>query len=287
MSKSLNMQKMLKNSGNRAPVSLKKHKLYDDPSRDAEVRLVDTSSIYISKIKNDRLNPNNDTSINELAENIQNIGQLQPCILRYAPLNGQDYELIVGERRYHAVKKNNDLLKAVVIDNLSDENSAISILSENNNREDISDFELYNQISLFIEKDILKQADIVAKAGISKQKVSKVLKFKILIENFGDVFDDYSNISASTAEYISSLDTGDDIKLKLLEIKEKIQSGMLGHTKINAYINKIPKEKVIAYVDHSFTIGTSSIKIGAKVFNKIKEKEAFYSELDSLIEKFL
>ena len=62
---------------------------------------------------------------------------------------------------------------------------------------------------------------------------------------------------------------------------------MLGHTKINAYINKIPKEKVIAYVDHSFTIGTSSIKIGAKVFNKIKEKEAFYSELDSLIEKFL
>jgi len=287
MSKSLNMQKMLKNSGNRVPVSLKKHKLYDDPSRDAEVRLVDTSSIYISKIKNDRLNPNNDTSINELAENIQNIGQLQPCILRYAPLNGQDYELIVGERRYHAVKKNNDLLKAVVIDNLSDENSAISILSENNNREDISDFELYNQISLFIEKDILKQADIVAKAGISKQKVSKVLKFKILIENFGDVFDDYSNISASTAEYISSLDTGDDIKLKLLEIKEKIQSGMLGHTKINAYINKIPKEKVIAYVDHSFTIGTSSIKIGAKVFNKIKEKEAFYSELDSLIEKFL
>ena len=33
-------------------VSLKKHKLYDDPSRDGDVHLIDTKSIYISNIKN-------------------------------------------------------------------------------------------------------------------------------------------------------------------------------------------------------------------------------------------
>lgn len=286
MSKSLNMQNMLKNAGNRAPVSLKKHKLYDDPTKDAEVRLIDTNSIYISKIKNDRLSPNDDESIEELANNIDSIGQLQPCILRYAPNEGKDYELIVGERRYHAVKRNRGLLKAVVIDGLTDENSAISILSENNNREDISDFELYNQISLFIEQNILKQSDIVAKAGISKQKVSKVLKFRQLKEKFSDVFDDYSKISASTAEYISSLDADDDTKIKLLEIKDKIQSGAFGHTKITTHIKKYTKEKTVNYLNHSFTVSSSSINIGPKVYKNIKEKEAFYSELELLIKKY-
>lgn len=286
MSKGLNIQKMLISNVNKAPVSLKKHKLYDDPSKHAEVRLVDTNHIYISKMKNDRLNANDDISINKLAENIQNIGQLQPCILRYAPSIGKDYELIVGERRYHAVKKNNGLLKVIVIDDYSDENSAISILSENNNREDISDYELYSQITLFIKKDILKQSDIVTRAGISKQKVSKVLKFKKVIEKFNDVFDDYSKISASTAEYISTLSIDDDTKTKLLNIKDKIQSGILGHTKISAFINKKSNDNIVSYVQHSFTIGTSSIKINSEVFNNIKEKEVFYSELDLLIDKF-
>lgn len=278
---------MLKNAGSRAPVSLKKHKLYDDPTKDAEVRLIDTNSIYISKIKNDRLNPSDDESIEELANNINSIGQLQPCILRYAPNDSKDYELIVGERRYHAVKRRGGLLKAVVIDGLTDENSAISILSENNNREDISDFELYNQISLFIENDILKQSDIVAKAGISKQKVSKVLKFKILKENFGEVFDDYSKISASTAEYIASLNTDDDTKIKLLEIKDKIQSGDYGHSKIGMFINRELKVKAKESSEYLFSVTKTSVNINAKVFKNIKEKDVFYSELDSLIKKFL
>lgn len=285
MSKSLNMQKLLKNSGNTIPVSLKKHKLYDDPSRDGEVHLIDTKSIYISNIKNDRLNIENDSSIHDLAENIKEIGQLQPCILRYSPRDGKDYELIVGERRYYAVKKNNGLLKAVIVDNFTDENSAISILSENNNREDISDFELYNQISLFINKNILKQVDIVTKAGISKQKVSKLLKFKVVIDDFSEIFDDYSKLSATTVECLSSLEPSDAVKIKLLEIKDKIQSGTFGHTKITTHINRNTREKAINYLNHSFTVNSSSINIGAKVYKNIKEKEAFYSELESLIRK--
>ena len=42
-------------------------------------------------------------NISELADNIKQIGQQQPCIVREL-IAGQKYELIAGERRWRAVK---------------------------------------------------------------------------------------------------------------------------------------------------------------------------------------
>ncbi|OIN85062.1 ParB/RepB/Spo0J family partition protein [Francisella sp. TX07-6608] len=222
-------------------------KIYDDPNNNTfseEVIELNTNDIYISPYKVDREQIDQSKLIS-LSDNMASIGQLQPCTVRYNPNpNGTEiYELIFGERRYRAALLKNLKLRVIVKD-LDNESSALQLLSENRNREDNTDYQLFKQINKFISENILKQKDIVNKTGISKQKISKLMCFDKVPEEILQNISDLNNISANTIETIYRLSKDADNINILLQIIDKIESGSIGYTKILAYIEKHKKSKI-------------------------------------------
>lgn len=230
----------------RCPVSnsdqkpeFKKRKLFDDPNKLTESESIielDTNDIYISPHKVDRLKLNYER-LESLATNMVNVGQLQPCTVRHNPKDGKTYELIFGERRYRAAILKNLKIKSVIKD-IDLHTSALLLLSENKNREDNTDYALYQQIHRFINDGILKQTDIVEKTGISKQKISKLMCFAKIPEIITNEINDLSNISATTAEVISNLSKDKQNIAGIIKIKDKIEKGVFGHTKITNFVKK-------------------------------------------------
>lgn len=293
-------------SSNISNSNIRKHKIYDDPTNtfSEEVIELNTSDIYISPYKVDRENIDQN-KLNALSDNMSNIGQLQPCTVRYNPnQNGSEtYELIFGERRYRAAIQKNLKLKVIVKD-LDNESSALQLLSENRNREDNTDYQLFKQIYKFISEGILKQKDIVEKTGISKQKISKLMCFDKLHDEINNNISDLNNISANTVETIHRLSKDTDNISLILEIIDKIENGSIGYTKIIEYVekNKIKKspttnKKVLSKNGrHLFTIrkdnnNNNSIHFPKDILslfeNKRIKEEEFYDEFKHFIENKL
>ena len=238
---------------NKVPISVstsddseyKNRKIFDDPSGktgdEESIIEIDTGDVYISQYKVDRDKLDFD-KLDNLANNMLSVGQLQPCTVRYNPKDGKTYELIFGERRYRAAILKNLKLKVVVKD-IDLATSALQLLSENRNREDNSDYSLYLQINKFISNNILKQKDIVDKTGISKQKISKLMCFSRIPESITNKISDMSKISATTAESIyTSTKNGENIDA-IISIATKVESGEYGHSKIQNHIKKYNSKK--------------------------------------------
>ena len=78
-------------------------------------------------------------SIAELAKSIEQVGLIQPLMVR---MNGQGYELIAGERRLRAVKSlGYETVSCIVCADMKEEDSAIAAVIENLQREDLDFFE--------------------------------------------------------------------------------------------------------------------------------------------------
>ena len=299
---------------NKSPIStsnqqpeFKKRKLFDDPntpSQSESIVELNTNDIYISPHKVDRIKLNYE-NLEALAKNMIDVGQLQPCTVRYNPHNGRTYELIFGERRYRAAILKNIKIQAVVKD-IDLHTSALLLLSENKNRENNTDYSLYQQIHKFISDGILKQSDIVEKTGISKQKISKLMCFSKIPDEIKNEIMDLSNISATTAESISNLSKEKTNIDAILQIADKIKNGSFGHTKINNFVNKYKKEKINTLPSntkyysknerHLFTVRVDSNDLPSIHFpkdinrllhsDKTKQKE-LYEEIQKAIEKKL
>lgn len=82
----------------------------------------------------------NPKKIEELAESIRDVGQIQPIAVRLAD-NGR-YQIIAGERRFRAAQHNGQKKIFAVIFDVSDKKMAEMALDENLQREDLSDYEV-------------------------------------------------------------------------------------------------------------------------------------------------
>jgi ParB family transcriptional regulator, chromosome partitioning protein len=88
-----------------------------------------------------------DTSIEKLALNMKELGQLQPIVCRR--LNDGKIERIIGFRRIKASLKNHDThVKAIILDDISDDVAIRMMLSENIQREDTN---IYDQTVGLVE----------------------------------------------------------------------------------------------------------------------------------------
>lgn len=99
-----------------------------------------------SPAKHDRVGYSQST-INEMALSLKEVGQLQPIVVRR--LADDKFERIIGFRRILAAKVAGwSKIKAVVLDDISDDVAALMMLSENMHREDPN---LYDQTLKLIE----------------------------------------------------------------------------------------------------------------------------------------
>lgn len=176
--------------------------------------------------------------IESLANEFKEIGQQQPCIVRLLNKDLNLYELIVGERRWRAAQLAKVKLKVIVKD-LSDSEAAIIQASENHNRKDLSDYARGISYFHLIEKGIITQKELSEKLNISKQQISRLLSFSKIPHKITSKIQDFSKISARTAEEIKQLSNkGDDYIEAILSLCDRLQTGEIGREKLQLLVEK-------------------------------------------------
>ena len=135
----------------------------------------------LHRLRVDRIDPNprnprenfNEEQIRELAESIDAKGLLQPVLVRP---QGEQYELVHGERRLRAVESlGRDRIKAEVRD--LDDGEALEVaITENLQREDVNPLAEARGYRELINEFDLTQAEAADRLGVSQSKIANQLR---------------------------------------------------------------------------------------------------------------
>ena len=133
--------------------------------------------ILIKDIHTNPYQPRKDFSIeklNELANSIKENGLIQPIIVRKSSIIG--YELLAGERRFRAAKLANLQAVPAIINNMSDESSAVLALLENLQREDLNFIEEAMGYENLIKEHEFTQQQLAEKLGKNQSTIANKLR---------------------------------------------------------------------------------------------------------------
>lgn len=147
-------------------------------------KVTELKDIGLEKIFPSPRNPRktvSETELDELAQNIKNQGLLQPITVR--PV-GDAYEIVCGERRYRAVRKNAESnMKATIaciVKEMSDEEAFEAMITENLQRKDVDPME-----EAFAFCELVKAGrtvdEIAERFGKNKRFIQERLKLNSLI----------------------------------------------------------------------------------------------------------
>ncbi len=160
-----------------------------DETDNSALKLVPIKSIQPGKHQARRsINP---ASIEELAQSIRKQGVLQPIVLREVDIN--QYEILAGERRWHASQQAGLDNIPAIIKNISDEDAMAVGLIENMQRENLNAIEEALGIKRLLEEFSLTHQEIADALGKSRSAISNLQRLlnlnddvKTLVEN-GDI----------------------------------------------------------------------------------------------------
>lgn len=184
-------------------------------------------------------------NIEDLAKSFKQIGQQVPCIVRPHREKTGEFELIVGECRWHAAKLAGLPLKTI-IHALDDRMAALVQAAENEARSDLSEYAKGMSYATKIEKGMLSQKDLTEVLGISHQQVSRLLSFRKIPQRLSDAISDFRKVSARTAEELSRWSAkGDEFINALITLAPKIKTGKFGGNSIEKEIKKILNEPTL------------------------------------------
>jgi len=177
--------------------------------------------IPVEKIKRLNRQPRqyfNEESLQQLANSIEQVGQLQPVIVKK---EGPDYFLIAGERRLRALKKSQQKVVAAIIleENLQDATIRQIQLVENLQREDLNALERAIFIQRFMADNGLTKKEASEKLGVPRTTLTEWLNILEVNEKYQQaVIDEDSPLSLSHITLAKALvsRTGDPTKIKQL-----------------------------------------------------------------------
>jgi ParB family chromosome partitioning protein len=135
--------------------------------------------VELKRIRPNRLNPRAEINLerlNELAESIREVGLLEPIIIR--PVD-QEFEVVVGERRYRASQQAGLEKVLAIVREYSDEEVVQLNLIENVQREELSAIEKGKVCRYLLQNCPEKfpgESAIAAKIGVSAETISVWLR---------------------------------------------------------------------------------------------------------------
>ncbi len=144
--------------------------------------------INISQIKPNQKQPRknfNDTDLNELALSIKNQGIIQPIVVR--PIDGNQFEIIAGERRWRACQIAGLHEVDCVIKDLQENQILEAALIENIQREDLNVIEEAKAYKGLIELKSLNNEKLSKLVGKSSSHVSNILRLLELDNEIQDM----------------------------------------------------------------------------------------------------
>ncbi|WP_248484911.1 nucleoid occlusion protein [Tepidibacter aestuarii] len=115
-----------------------------------------------------------EAALNELSESIKSFGILQPITVR--KISDSMYELVAGERRLRASKKAGLKYIPAIINNLSDQSSAVLALIENLQREDLNFIEEALGYENLIKDHNFTQQELAQSVGKNQSTIANKLR---------------------------------------------------------------------------------------------------------------
>ncbi len=129
-------------------------------------------------------------SLQQLADNLQQHGQLQPCRVRWDSDRGVS-RLIAGERRYRAAKLAELLtLDCIVVENADDKRALRENILENAQRQDLQPVEGARAFRDLMESEGWSGAEMARKIQVNPTTVTRALKLLTLPEEVQQKIDE-------------------------------------------------------------------------------------------------
>ena len=179
------------------------------------------SKIQVHKIKRNRHQPRKvfkEDEIKQLAESIRENGQIAPIVVRKIDDN---YELIVGERRWratHLLKK--ETINAVVIE-ADEKTSAVLSIVENVQREDLNSMEEAESLDRLIKEFDMSHEDVAKYISKSRTHVTNIIRLNDLSDFVKEQLRE-NNISMGHARAVITLSDDEQSKIIREAIHKKL-----------------------------------------------------------------
>lgn len=135
--------------------------------------------------------------LDELCCSIQELGLMQPIVVRKHPSQDGHYQIVVGERRFRAHQQLGKAeIKGLVAD-LSDAEMAVWAMGENMTRSDLSDYEIA-KAARTIEQEFPTRKALADALGKSRQHLYRYFAFDKLPQNIRDDLDSRPRLLSCT-----------------------------------------------------------------------------------------
>tara|TARA_B100001939_G_scaffold258609_1_gene225509 strand:- start:305 stop:1159 length:855 start_codon:yes stop_codon:yes gene_type:complete len=181
----------------------------------------ETTSIPVHKIIKNKHQPRKvfkEQEIKDLADSIAQNGQIAPVVVRES---GNQYELIVGERRWRATQLlNKDTISAIIVD-VDEKTSAVMSIVENVQREDLNPMEEAESLKRLIDEFEMSHDDVSKYISKSRAHVSNLIRLNELCA-FGKDQLRIGTISMGHARAVLSLAISEQTKI----IKEAVKRNL-------------------------------------------------------------
>ena len=207
--------------------------------------------IELRRIRPSKLNPRLEVNLerlNELAKSIKEVGLLEPIIVR--PVD-DDFEVVVGERRYRASQQAGFEKVLAIVREYSDDEVVQLNLIENVHRDELSAIEKGNVCKYLLENCPEKypnQNAIASRIGVSSDTISVWLRSAEVVPQEAQKLVAPSTISGSVPEgkidYATALKVGRSIKEpeKQIELIKKLAEKRLPVKERTQVIEKMARE---------------------------------------------
>jgi ParB family chromosome partitioning protein len=116
----------------------------------------------------------NETALEELAESIRASGVVQPVVLR--PIANGRYQLVAGERRWHASRRAGKTTIPAVVRQISNEQAMEITIIENLQREDLNPVEQARAFERLSREFGLTQEQIASRTGKDRASISNFVR---------------------------------------------------------------------------------------------------------------
>jgi ParB family chromosome partitioning protein len=182
----------------------------------------DSFSAPIEQLHPNRFQPRtrfDDKALTELASSLEEIGILEPILVRRRPLGG--YEIIAGERRWRAAQRAGLHDVPVLVREMSDGQAFEAALVENLVREDLGPVETARAFQHMIEESEHSIESIAKLTGKDRSTISNSLRLLKLPDAIIDVVENRE----LTEGHARALLGGSDVDTMLKLAKEAVDKG--------------------------------------------------------------
>ena len=179
------------------------------------------SKIQVHKIKRNRHQPRKvfkEDEIKQLAESIRENGQIAPIVVRKI---NDNFELIVGERRWRATQLlKKETINAVVIE-ADEKTSAVLSIVENVQREDLNSMEEAESLDRLIKEFDMSHEDVAKYISKSRTHVTNIIRLNDLSDFVKEQLRE-NNISMGHARAVITLSDDEQSKIIREAIHKKL-----------------------------------------------------------------